>query len=162
MSGIHFSHIINDKMLTGERIEDVVVMIDIIAYERSMFIDAWLTEKVFEFAAGIICIIFEPLKPPPFEEKVSALRQQFIGISQLRELRLSFRELLTPRLLGAQDLRQAISFGFDDLFSGAMMGDFDSGSGSGSGSGSSSSGLKDSGESSIPEHEINPFGIPST
>lgn len=118
MSGRRFLQELAERLQLNENPEDIIVMIDILAFERSIATEEWLSERVYDYAAGIICIILEPMKTPGYKEQVLSLRRNFAGIHQSEELRNRYRNLFTKELLVAPNLQTAINLGFGRLFRG--------------------------------------------
>lgn len=116
MSGIRYLREINRRIDPGEEPRDVVVMIDIMANERAKANDIAVSDQDYEFAAVMICIIFDVVKPKAYIERVTAFRQSYRDISESDFLQVRFRESLTPALLHAPTAQQAIQLGFDALF----------------------------------------------
>jgi hypothetical protein len=59
------------------------------------------------------------LKPAAFISGATALRAEFYGIALNDNKRRVFEESMTPELLGAASVSEAISVGFDSLFGSA-------------------------------------------
>lgn len=69
------------------------------------------------FAGKVLCLVFDPVKAnyPEHESSVRRFRSLFGGVSTSHSLQELFVEGLTPTLLGASTLEDAISHSFDDL-----------------------------------------------
>lgn len=122
MGGERYLSKIRDKF-KKEYSEDIVTMIDILANERAEITHAPVSDDDFDFAAGIICVLLDPIKPDEYKGKIQAIRLSLRGISESRRLQVTFRNLLTHNLLTSPDAVEAIQSGYDALFTKASDND---------------------------------------
>ncbi len=96
---------------------DLITMIGLVAEARAAAHgrqEPTLADRIF--GGGILCEFFRPLKVSAFVYGAMALRETYAGISQVEETREAFKESMTPELLGAASVTEAVSLGFDALF----------------------------------------------
>lgn len=108
------------RRMVGSRKEadDLIVMIDVVATARAA---AWgrapaaLADWIF--GGAVLCEFFRPLKPEAYSDAAIQLRMRYFGIAKDPEMQRAFESALTPELLGAASVTEAIGLGLDALFS---------------------------------------------
>jgi hypothetical protein len=73
MNGERFLEEIEKKIGPDENYADIVTMINILANERAKANNRDIKDEDYDYAAGIICIVF-PMKPPKYKDDIEALR----------------------------------------------------------------------------------------
>lgn len=101
-----------------ENPNDVVMMIEILARERARAAESRLSDEVYDFAATILCTIFDPIKLElkVYPRRMQVLRRSYRGIAIKPQLQVRFKNSMTSTLLSAPDAREAIRTGIDALF----------------------------------------------
>jgi hypothetical protein len=115
MNGERFLEEIEKKIGPDENYADIVTMINILANERAKANNRDIKDEDYDYAAGIICIVF-PMKPPEYKEDIEALRKNFKGISTDLNLQKEFIESMTDDLLKEQSIEDAVELSVDRLF----------------------------------------------
>ncbi len=101
---------------TGESLDDVMRMIDILANERA---EARGRQKFMVddiLAASFLCEMFRPLKLFGYVQSARNFRLLFSGIAQTPAKQDRFRRCLKPEVLAIESVEQAVAIGFNHLF----------------------------------------------
>jgi hypothetical protein len=98
-----------ESLALGERADDIEVMIDLLAEARATALSTRHDDEV-GIAAKIICIIFDPLKPPTYVREAKRARLRFAGIATDSRLRRAYVAGLEPAAM-VGDLRTVIAMG---------------------------------------------------
>jgi hypothetical protein len=114
MSGHDYLSYIKKALSQGERPEDIVTMIDIVADTRAEARDT-SPERESGPAAKILCILFDPLKPPTYREDIVRVRRQFVGIADDNEMQDRFRSSQTA-VVRFSELAEIFSMPVSALF----------------------------------------------
>lgn len=115
MDGEKFLEEIKEVISLDENYNDVVTMINVLADERAKSNNRDIRDEDYNFAAGILCVIY-PMKPPKYKEDIIALRKRFKGISILTYRQKQFKESMTGDLLKEQSIEDAVKLNVDELF----------------------------------------------
>ena len=116
MNGTRFWPEIINTINPGEDPNDVLTMIDLLGTARNAVVGPNELEDGYAFAAGVICVLLRPFKPPGYTQALRVLRLRFRGIANSSHLQSSFSNSFTPVLLYAPDARAAITAGARTLF----------------------------------------------
>jgi len=100
---------IEDALSRGEDVDDVVTMIQLLADARARAKHTFVEEEL-SWAAKIICIILDPVKPPAYQRIATQARLEFAGIATHERLRHLFVERL-ERVAMIGDLRAVVAHG---------------------------------------------------
>jgi len=114
MRGSDFNREIASSVDSDELVEDVAVMIDIVASRRAE--GRMLEEGDYFFAASVICILLEPIKPDEYKKEISKMRHAFKDIANDKEKQDWFRYSLTNRLLQLDRIEEAVQQPVAELF----------------------------------------------
>lgn len=115
MAGNDYLPQIQQSITPGERAEDLVAMIDILAEART-FHRRPVSPDDFQFAAAIWCFLMQPVKPPAYQSGVIEVRRSFIGIATSFQLQNRLQESFSRTLLEAPNAMVAIQQGINSLF----------------------------------------------
>jgi hypothetical protein len=115
MAGADYIPQIREMITPGEREEDVVKMIDILADARTHGLrpPGWAD---FRFSAAIWCAVLRPFKPPAYQSGIARVRLLFRGIATDLDLKACLQRSFTRTLLQVRDERAAIARGVAALF----------------------------------------------
>lgn len=105
------------RQFPEENPEDFVMMIEILAEERARALETDLSDIIYDYAATIICTIFEPVKLQNYIDGIRILRRSYTGIAASSQLQDRYRNFMTSTLLRAATPQEAILAGIDALFS---------------------------------------------
>jgi hypothetical protein len=100
---------VEDALSRGEDADDVIAMIQLLANARARARNTFPEEEL-NWAAKIICIIFDPLKPPSYQRRATQARLEFAGIATDARLRQLFAARL-ERVALIADLNAVIVHG---------------------------------------------------
>ena len=118
-SGKNYTSEISQKISEEENLRDIIVMIDILAYERFNAIrnegelkasdsTIYPSREHYDFAAGVLCFVFTPIKPKSFIKDMVEIRSRFIGIANNKriqtEFSISLGNTLTSYILSIEDV----------------------------------------------------------
>jgi hypothetical protein len=106
----------------GEDVQDLATMVDILSGERAKRKPGVSEQQADEFALGVLCFIFDPVKPRDYRDDIRAMRREFGGIATDPTLQDEFRESLSDKLLDADGVRDAVRQGVDHLFKSLQRG----------------------------------------
>jgi hypothetical protein len=87
---------LRENVAAEEAENDVRTMIELYGYVRAFARNEPPSPEHFRFAAGVICIILEPIKPHHFASEARAWRRTFSGISSTRQMQVLFVDSITP------------------------------------------------------------------
>jgi hypothetical protein len=106
------------ERFSDEDPDDIQTMIEILAAERARVLETGRTREIIDFAATILCTLFDPIKMQirTYPIRMRELRLSFRGIATDPGLQELFRDSLTPTLLRAEDAPSAIRRGVESLF----------------------------------------------
>ena len=99
-----------------ENPEDFIMMIEILAEERARALDTELSDTIYDYAATILCTLFDSVKLQDYIDDIFIVRGLFVGIAKDNELQASFRKSMTKALLEAATPQEAIRGGVKSLF----------------------------------------------
>jgi hypothetical protein len=116
MSGSRFWTEIINTLYPGEDPTDILTMIDILGRARNTAVGPNELEDGYKFAAGVICVLLRPFKPPSYIQALRIFRQRFQGIANSTHLQSTFSNSFSPGLLYAPNALAAINAGFNALF----------------------------------------------
>jgi hypothetical protein len=100
---------VEGALARGEDADDVVAMIQLLADSRARA-RRTSPEEELNWAAKIICIIFDPLKPPSYQRTATEARLAFTGIAGDERLRRLFAGRI-ERVAMVGDLHAVIAHG---------------------------------------------------
>jgi hypothetical protein len=110
--------IIRDKArinMPDEKPEDIVTMSVLIAQKRSEARKREVSPNDMIFGAGVMCALFDWIKLSVYTDAARKCRDQFAGIAEDSDMKQRFRSLMTPELIGAASVPEAVGYGFDRL-----------------------------------------------
>lgn len=107
---------IGGNVRPGENEEDVAKMIELLADARAQARGGRPNAADENYAATILCVVFDPVKTQAHRTFVYGLRDQYHGIAQDDGLQKLFLDSMNPHLLSDATPVESIQRGAHELF----------------------------------------------
>jgi hypothetical protein len=101
----------HSRLLDGEREGDLIWMIDTLARMHAERHGWSVGEVSYQFAGGIMCVLFAGFKLGAYVEGMRQIRELFQGIDSNDYAQRTFRDSIDSTLLDAPNWKEAIALG---------------------------------------------------